>query len=68
MEFSEPKRIGKSKLYTQCAWDEEKKKGYLIMLMKKPDGTFETKSKAYVNDLFNKVLDAPTLQTPIKID
>ena len=39
MEFSVPKRIGKSNLYTQTIWDEKNKKGF-IALLEKRDNTY----------------------------
>lgn len=44
LEYSVPKQIGRSQVYTQTIWDEKKKKGYIALLTKKSDGTFETKS------------------------
>jgi len=37
MEFSVPKRIGKSNLYTQTIWDKNNKTGYLAIVEKKGD-------------------------------
>jgi len=44
LEYSVPKQIGRSQIYTQTIWDEKNKKGYIALLTKKSDGTFETKS------------------------
>ena len=55
MEYSVPKRMGKSIFYTQVIWDEENKKGYIGILTMKPDGTFERKSDNFLEDAMNKI-------------
>jgi hypothetical protein len=67
MEYSVPKRLGKSKYYSQVIWDEENKQGYIGILTMKPDGTFERKSDDFTKDAMAKLAAAPTLQTPVKL-
>jgi hypothetical protein len=50
MEYSEPKQLPGSNFYTQTIWDEKNKKGYIAILTKKADGTFERKSDDFVKD------------------
>ena len=50
-----PKRIGKSNLYSQTIWDEENKQGYIAILTKKADGTFERKTDDFVKNAMNKI-------------
>ena len=49
LEYSEPKQIAGSKFYTQVIWDEKNKKGYIAILTKNDDGTYETKSNDFVS-------------------
>ena len=55
LEYSEPKRIAGGKFYSQTIWDEKNKKGYIAILTKKADGTFERQSNDFVNDAMNKI-------------
>jgi hypothetical protein len=53
MEYSEPKPLAGTKFYTQVIWDEANKKGYIAILTKNPDGTFNSKSNDLVKDFNN---------------
>jgi hypothetical protein len=55
LEYSEPKQLAGGKFYTQTIWDEKNKKGYIAILTKKADGTFETHSNDFVKDAMEKL-------------
>lgn len=55
MEYSEPKRLAGGNFYTQVIWDEVNKKGYIGILTKNADGTFERKSNDFLKDAMNKI-------------
>jgi hypothetical protein len=55
MEYSEPKQLPGGKFYTQTIWDEKNKKGYIGILVKNADGTFERKSGDFVKDFMEKM-------------
>jgi len=55
MEYSEPKQIAGGKFYSQVIWDEKNKKGYIAILTKKSDGTFERKSDDFIKDAMTKL-------------
>ena len=55
LEYSVPKPFPGGKFYTQVIWDEKNKKGYIAILTKNSDGTYEMKSNDFVKDAKTKL-------------
>jgi len=55
LEYSVPKRIAGGKFYSQTIWDEKNKKGYIAILTKNDDGTWERKSDDFLKDAMKSI-------------